>query len=60
VTTEANGPSPSPQRGWPLVLNHALRRSFDGNGVGHDQVLRILSEDWRLRSLAQQPTTHVN
>jgi [ribosomal protein S5]-alanine N-acetyltransferase len=57
----ANGRGNGALRKVGAVQEGILRRSFVRHGVHHDQVLwGILSDDWRLQRLPQQPPTIVN
>ena len=54
----ANGRGNGALRKIGAVQEGVLRRSFIRNGVHHDQVLwGIVSEDWRLQRLSQDPTS---
>jgi RimJ/RimL family protein N-acetyltransferase len=57
----ANGRGNGALRKVGAVQEGILRRSFQRNGVHHDQVLwGILAEDWRLQRLPQQAPSIVN
>jgi ribosomal-protein-alanine N-acetyltransferase len=52
----ANGRGNGALRKLGAVQEGVLRRSFERNGVYHDQVLwGIVADDWRLQRLSQQP-----
>ena len=53
----ANGRGNGALRKIGAVQEGILRRSFQRNGVSHDQVLwGIIAEDWRLQRLSQEPS----
>ena len=54
----ANGRGNGALRKIGAVQEGVLRRSFQRNGIHHDQVLwGILAEDWRLQRLTQEPAS---
>jgi RimJ/RimL family protein N-acetyltransferase len=57
----ANGRGNGALRKIGAVQEGILRRSFNRNGVHHDQVLwGIVAEDWRIQRVAQEPAVRVN